>query len=76
MLLKLVVIIGLRVMDIGGNKCSSADACPGSQKCDLPTHTCVCPHGFRITGTGCEGWSTHYMLFLYISTYWFAGRCQ
>ena len=61
-----VAVMGLCVMDIGVNECLSNDTCPGSQQClDLPTHhICVCPHGFQITETGCEGWSTHYMLFL------------
>ena len=61
-----IVLNGLCVMDIGVNECSYNDTCPGDQQClDLPTHhTCVCPHGFQITETGCEGWSTHYMLFL------------
>ena len=53
-----VIVIGLCVMDIGVNECSSDDVCPGDQQClDLPTlHKCICPRGFRITTTGCEGW--------------------
>ena len=52
-----IVSNGLCVMDIGVNECSYDDTCPGDQQClDLPTHhICVCPHGFQITETGCEG---------------------
>ena len=50
--------MGLCVMDIGVNECTTDDTCPGTQKClDSPLYqVCVCPHGFQITKTGCEGW--------------------
>ena len=53
-----VVVIGLCVMDVGVNECPSHDTCSGDQLCvALPTrYICVCPTGFGVTASGCEGW--------------------
>ena len=48
----------LCVMDTGVNECTIDDHCPVNQKCldTMVFRVCVCPHGFQITKTGCEGW--------------------